>query len=337
MSSIEERKKLHLDACFTPAVRGNGAGLEHIQLPYDALFEVSDEKLNTKTRIAGIELDFPLMIGAMTGGTVFATSFNNCLRSLAQRYHIALCLGSMRALLNNPDLIETYGAGEVDALFANIGASEITVYTPQQMEENCKRLGAKGLFIHLNGLQEWVQDGGNHDFSMTLDALARFVEKFKMPVFIKEVGSGIGGKCAKKLASLPIAGIETASRGGTSWIKIEAALSQHAYAPEDIEALNCVGYTLEQSIRDCASCLRPHQTLIASGGIAQPLEIVQSLALGAHLVAIAQPLYAAWNDGGAEKLEARIEAFIRLGRRIWRSTGCADLAALNACTLYPQR
>ena len=327
--SIESRKKAHLDACLDPRVRGNGAGLECIQLPYDALFEVTDDILDTSTKIAGIGLRFPLMIGAMTGGTSFASAFNCALRSLSLKYDIALCLGSMRAYLNHPELLETYGTGEVQALFANLGASEILVYSPQVIEDACKKLGASGLFIHLNGLQEYMQDGGNKCFSISLDSLARFIEKFHLPVFIKEVGSGIGGKCAQRLASLPIAGIETASLGGTSWVKIEANLSQESHDLGNIEALNHVGYTLVQSLRDCVNALKPHQTLIASGGISNALDIIKCLALGADLAAIAQPFYAAWQQKETEGLEYLIQEYIAFGRLIWRSTGCRNLGELK--------
>ncbi|MBO4350757.1 MAG: type 2 isopentenyl-diphosphate Delta-isomerase [Proteobacteria bacterium] len=328
-SPIEARKKAHLDASLNFDLRGKGPGLDNVRLPYDALFEVSNAQLDTHSKIAGIELQFPLMIGAMTGGTSFATAFNDALRALAQKYGIALCLGSMRACLNHPELFETYGTGDVNALFANLGASEISVYAPHTIEEGCKRLGARGLFIHLNGLQEYMQDGGNKDFSISLDSLSRFLEKFHLPVIIKEVGSGIGGKCAQRLASLPIAGIETASLGGTSWIKIEANIGQNPYDPAHIEALNQLGYTLEQSLRDCARALKSHQTLIASGGIANAVDIIKCLALGADLSAIAQPFYAAWHRQGTDGIEHLMNEYIELGRLVWRSTGCRNLGELK--------
>lgn len=325
---IEERKKRHLDASLSEGIRGNGAGLENIQLPYDALFEISDEQLDTTTTMAGIRLAFPLMIGAMTGGTTHATSFNTCLRQLAARHGIALCLGSMRAYLKNPQLLETYGTGEVPALFANLGASEINTYSVDEITSACNALGCKGLFIHLNGLQEFIQDDGNAAFSVSLDDLARFCERFKKPVFIKEVGSGIGGRCAQRLATLPIAGIETAALGGTSWIKIESRLSAKPRNPQNIKALCQVGYTLEQSIRDCAKALKPHQTLIASGGISNALDIIKSLALGADLAAIAQPVYAAWHQGGDDSVDFYLKDMIEIARLIWRSTGSGNLKEL---------
>ena len=64
---IATRKREHLDLALNEAVRTHDAGFEAITLPYDALFEVSDSALDTHTSMAGHELSFPLMIGAMTG------------------------------------------------------------------------------------------------------------------------------------------------------------------------------------------------------------------------------------------------------------------------------
>ena len=330
MQSIENRKAAHLALCLDSDNRGTGAGLDHIHLPYDALFGVSDDKLDTRTRIAGIPLKFPFMFGAITGGTELATKFNTALRKLAQTHGLAMCLGSIRACLEDDSLDATYGTGKVDALFANLGVSEITRYPADLVSKKCQALGCTGLFIHLNGLQEFVQNEGNHRFSCDFDELRRFVESFPMPILIKEVGSGLGGECANRLGSLPIAGLETASLGGTLWIKIEASRRHSPISAANVDALNATGYSLETAIRDCRHALGP-RTVIASGGIGNALELVKSLALGADLVAIAQPLYRAYHDNGIAGLEAFVQEWIDIGRLIWRSTGCADLQGLHHC------
>ncbi len=334
MQSIEKRKAAHLALCLDSASRGTGAGLDHIHLPYDALFEVSDEDLDTRTRIAGIPLRFPLMFGAITGGTALATDFNTTLRKLAQKHGLAMCLGSIRACIEDDSLDITYGTGQVDALFANLGVNEISRYSADLVARKCQKLGCAGLCLHLNGLQEFVQNEGNHSFSCHFDALLRFIESFPMPVLIKEVGSGLGGMCANRLGSLPIAGLETASLGGTSWIRIEASRRQSPISAANVNALNAIGYTLEAAIRDCRNALGD-RTLIASGGISHALDLVKSLALGADLVAIAQPLYRVYHDNEAAGLESFVQEWIDIGRLIWRSTGCANLQALRSCLTKP--
>lgn len=320
-NEISSRKEAHLSLCLDPQVRGKGAGLDNVQLPYDALFSLSEDELDTRRRIGGREIRFPLMIGAMTGGTPKAADFNTVLRGLAHRYGLAMELGSMRALLKHPDLLSTYGTGEVEVLFANIGASEIHADRVYELQECCKRLGATGLCIHLNGLQEWVQEEGNHFFCCRLDELASFVEQFELPVIVKEVGSGIGGHCAEMLSELAILGLETASLGGTSWVAIEGLRRQRPISEANMKALRTVGYDLVTSIMDCRRALGPERIVIASGGISSSLDVIKSLYLGANMAAVAQPLYEAYHLGGAEGVEALLSEWIEVGKLIWRSTG----------------
>ncbi len=318
---ISARKEAHLALCLEPSVRGQGAGLDDIQLPYDALFSLSEEELDTRRWIGGREIRFPLMIGAMTGGTPKAAEFNTVLRGLAHRYGLAMELGSIRCLLKHPDLLSTYGTGDVEALFANIGASEIHVDCVNALEECCKRLGASGLCIHLNGLQEWVQEEGNHSFCCRVNELSSFIEQFKLPVIVKEVGSGIGGHCAEVLSQLPILGIETASLGGTSWVAIEGLRRKQSISEANMKALRSIGYDLVTSIRECRRALGPERIVIASGGISSSLDVIKSLYLGANMAAVAQPLYEAYHSGGAEGVEMFLSEWIEVGKLIWRSTG----------------
>lgn len=318
----EKRKLAHLAMSLDPRTQGKGSDLDNIRLPYDALFETSEAELTMHRKIAGIEVQFPLMFGALTGGIQAAAAFNTALRSLAAQHGLAMCLGSIRAALKNPELIPTYGSGQVDALFANIGISEIVhqTYSVDEIVECCKNLGASGLMVHLNGLQEWVQDEGDHHVCCPLSILERFVTTFPMPVFIKEVGSGIGGQCAQRLASLPIAGIETASLGGTSWVMVEALRRQKPISEANLQALNQLGYSLTESIRDCRNALGPNRTLIASGGIRNAVDIVKCCTLGADLVAIAQPLYAAWHEGGQVALASFVDEWIAIVQLVSRCT-----------------
>lgn len=326
-AEVIRRKQEHLDMSLLPEVRGGNTGLEAVRLPYDAMFEVSDEALDTSVTMAGVELAFPLMFGAMTGGTPLATPFNTCLRGLAARHRVAMCLGSIRAVLCDEGLLSTYGSGAVEALFANIGAEQIGQIEHNHLSRVCERLGVRGLFIHLNGLQEWVQPEGWRHFSVSYDALAHFVDRCDVPVYIKEVGNGIGGKCASRLASLNIAGIETASVGGTSWVKVEARRGG-GLSRESIESLSSLGYNLVESLSSSRRALG-QRTLIASGGISTPLDIVKALSLGADLVAMAQPLYRWYREDGAEMLARRIDEYLEVSRLIWRSTGARDLKHLH--------
>ena len=328
--SIQRRKQAHLDCCLDPTARTAADPFKDLVLPYNALFEVPDSALDTTVQVLGKTLKFPLMFGAMTGGIDSVRLFNTTLRRLASEHGLALCLGSMRAALRDTALIPTYGQGHVDVLFANIGASEIMAdtYSPDEIASCCEKLGCCGLMVHLNGLQEFVQQEGNHDFSCNLAKLSDFIQRFPMPVFVKEVGSGIGGDCLQRLCTTNVAGIELACRGGTSWIRIEALRREHPISAPNLEALDQLGYTLPQVLPGAKKLLR-NRTLAASGGISNALVLVKCLALGADLCAVAQPWYQIYHDGGISALEAAVQEWIDIGRLIIRSTGAKNLAELR--------
>ncbi len=327
-SETEIRKRRHLEAALSGNAYTRDAGFERVELPYDALFEVSESALDTQTRIGGETLRFPLMIGAMTGGTPVAAQINDDLRAVARGLGIAVELGSIRALLENPDCRPTYGADCGGAVFANIGIAELAAHSPETIQKASETIGAKGIFVHLNYVQEWVQKGGNRQSGRGFELLDDFCRRASFPVFVKEVGAGIGGKCAQRLAKLPIAGIETAGRGGTSWALVEASLRTPPLPAECVTALKSVGYRTPECIIAARKALK-ERAVIASGGIETPLDAVKSLALGADAVAMALPILRHYAESGRAGLLDWLTQFIDVSKLIWRSAGARNLDALK--------
>jgi isopentenyl-diphosphate delta-isomerase len=52
-------------------------------------------------------------------------------------------------------------------------------------------IGADGLILHLNVLQEAVQPEGNRNFKGLSEKIADVCRQLEVPVVVKEVGSGI--------------------------------------------------------------------------------------------------------------------------------------------------
>lgn len=329
LNEIAARKREHLELALDDAVRTHDAGFDAIALPYDALFEVSDSELDAQTSLAGYRLTFPLMIGAMTGGTPHSTQINADLRALTCELGIGLCLGSIRAFLADNSCQTTYGRDLGGLVFANIGIAELSVYSAHAIEAACAALGAKGIFVHLNYLQEWIQNEGSRKSGDGFAVLEAFCRNFSLPIFIKEVGSGIGGDCAQRLAELPIAGIETAGRGGTSWVLVEAMRRHPPLPRECVDALQKVGYSTPDCIRAARRAL-PTRHVIGSGGIETPLDAIKALAIGADAVAIAQPILKTYAKTGRTGLTHWLTNFIDTAKLIWRSVGARNLQELRS-------
>ncbi len=95
----------------------------------------------------------------MTGGTPDAQLVNERLARAAARHGIGVVLGSGRPLLDDPSLLPTYRSPDRPPLLvANIGAAQLLGPDgPSAAERLVELLDADALSIHLNPLQEAVQ------------------------------------------------------------------------------------------------------------------------------------------------------------------------------------
>ena len=108
--TIESRKEAHLAICTDPSrsVEGTGAGFEGVHFVHVALPEVSEPEVDTSTEFLGARLKAPLLISCMTGGSPGGKRANRLLASAAQELGIPVGLGSIRAALRHPDLVEQF-------------------------------------------------------------------------------------------------------------------------------------------------------------------------------------------------------------------------------------
>ena len=89
-------------------------------------------------------------------------------------------------------------------------------------------LGADGLFLHLNPLQEAVQPEGDTQFIGLSERIAELVKELDHPVIVKEVGCGISDCDARLLKEAGVKYIDVAGTGGTSWSLVESKRSSDA-------------------------------------------------------------------------------------------------------------
>src|SRR5215213_7574163 len=138
-----------------------GAGLERVRLRHRALPCRDLADVGLECELLGVPLGAPLVISAMTGGTADALEVNRRLARAAAEHGVALVLGSGRALLDDPALLPTYrpaGGGRPPLLLANLGAAQVRRPDgPERAERLVEVLGADGLSVHLNPVQEAIQ------------------------------------------------------------------------------------------------------------------------------------------------------------------------------------
>jgi len=310
-------------------------GLERYRFVHHALPEMSLEEVDTSTSFLGRRLRAPLLISAMTGGVALAGEINRRLAWAAQELGLAMCLGSQRAAVEDPSLLETYQVRQVAPdilLFANLGAVQLNYgYGIKECLWAVESVGADALVLHLNPLQEALQPGGNTNFTGLLERIAAICRALPVPVIVKEVGWGISAAIAEKLCQAGVAALDLAGAGGTSWSEVERRRSPTSAEAEVAEAFADWGIpTAEALVAARQAC--PGIPLIASGGIKDGVEVAKCLALGAHLVGIAQPLLRSAMDS-SKAVSEQLRIIIRQLRVAMFCVGARTIADLDVSRL----
>jgi isopentenyl-diphosphate delta-isomerase len=281
----------------------------------------------------GKRLRAPIVVGAMTGGTPRAAELNRRLARAAARSGVGMALGSQRAMIVDETLASTFvvrdAAPDLPLLFGNVGAVQLNYgVDAAAVHRALVAVGADALNLHLNPLQEAIQPEGDTRFSALAGKMATFIGELGLPCFAKEVGAGIGPRAAEKLAALPLAGVEVAGVGGTSWAKVESFRAPDE-SPQRLVGRRLAGFGVPTaaSIRFCRHAFG-ERTVIASGGIRHGMDIAVAIALGADAAALARPLLEAANES-EDAAHRVLETLIYELKVICFCTGSADLAALR--------
>lgn len=287
VAPIDQRKADHIKINLEQDVRSAlTTGLENYHFTHEALPELDLNRLDTTLSLFGKRLAAPILISSMTGGTAEAETLNLRLAEAAQETGIAMGVGSQRAAIEHPEQAKTFQVRRVAPdilLLANLGAVQLNYgYGIDQCRRAVDMIQADALILHLNPLQEAVQDAGDVNFAGLAKKIEEVCKQIEVPVIAKEVGWGISKRTAKLLAECGVSAIDVAGAGGTSWSQVE----MHR-APDDFTrqlAATFVGWGIPtaDSILNVKKAV-PDMTIFASGGIKDGLDIAKCIALGATL------------------------------------------------------
>ncbi|RIX99627.1 type 2 isopentenyl-diphosphate Delta-isomerase [Aureimonas flava] len=337
---IAGRKGDHLDIVLSPHAAGRRAdtGFDAVRFEHVALPEIDLDAIDLGARFLGRTMRAPLLISSMTGGPERAGAINARLAEAAEHLGLALAVGSQRIAL------EGRGSDGLDRalrrrapsvpLLANIGAAQLVAgWGVKEARRAVEMIGADALIVHLNPLQEALQPGGDRHWRGVFAAIAALVGAAEFPVVVKEVGAGISGPVARRLAEAGVAAIDVAGAGGTSWAAIEAERTGDPRARAAALLFSDWGIPTAEAIAAVrAAC--PEAVVIGSGGVRHGLDAARAIRLGADLVGqAAAGLPAA--DRSTEAVVAHFEQVIAELRIACFCTGSADLAALRRARLLP--
>jgi len=304
------RKLEHLRICIEKDVETRKAGFENFKLIHKILPENDFNEIDTKINFLGKKLDYPIIIEGMTGGVPAAKKINRELAGIAEEFKIGFGVGSQRAAIDDVTLAETYYVRDVAPdilLISNLGAVQLNYgYGAPECKKAVEMIKADAIALHLNPLQECVQDEGNRNFSNLIEKINKVSDELKrdnIPVIAKGISTGISQDIAKRLN---VAAIDTGGVGGTSWAKIEGYRENGN--PKIGELFSDWGIPTAECVAGLSGIKKP---VIASGGVRTGIEAAKSIALGADCVGMALPFLRAGVSGGKDGVRKFLNNFIR--------------------------
>lgn len=333
VTQIGSRKEDHIRINLENDVRsGIRTGLERFRFIHRALPELNLDEVELGQTLFGRQLQAPILISSMTGGTADAAKINRVLAQAAQATHIAMGVGSQRAAIDHPELSPSFQVRDYAPdilLFANLGAVQLNYgYGVEQCLKAVEMIAADALVLHFNPLQEALQPEGDTRFAGLLDKVRTVCQEVSVPVIAKEVGWGFSQVDARNLMDAGVAAIDVAGAGGTSWSQVEMHRAKNESQARLAAAFVDWGIPTSQAICNVRQAA-PGLTVIASGGLRSGTDIAKCLALGAKLGGMAGPFL----KSAALSLEATLQTVAEIQREIqicMFATGSANLQALSA-------
>jgi isopentenyl-diphosphate delta-isomerase len=339
LTRTQKRKKEHLEICLdTQAVTGPlGTGLERYRFVHNALPELDLDEIDLGVTFLGKPLKAPVLISSMTGGFDLARKINRNLAAAAQHLGLAMGVGSQRVGLEESSVAASFQVRDVAPdilLLGNLGAVQLNYgYTIEHCRRAVEMIGADGLILHLNVLQEAAQQEGNRNFRGLTAKIAEVCRQAEFPVVAKEIGSGISADVAIRLRDAGVRAIDVAGRGGTSWYTVEA---RRASGGEEAKStFSAWGIPTDEALMEVRRAL-PDMPLVASGGIRSGLDMAKCLALGADVAALGQPLLAAALES-TDKVIKFLAGIIQEIKIAMLCAGAQDCAALKKAPLVRER
>ena len=328
-----KRKKEHLELSLKENVtfKTKTTGFENYDFIHDAITEVEIDKISFQSKFFKQKINYPFVISCMTGGTEESENINAQLAIAAEDLKIPIGVGSQRQALENENFRSTYKIIRQNAksvpVLGNLGASELVkLKSFDAVKMLIDLVQANAFVIHCNPLQELLQTEGSPRFTGLLKSFKKLAKEIEVPVIVKEVGSGISPKVAKRLLEIGVKGIDVAGAGGTSWAAIEMLRKK---SPTD-EYLWDWGLPTSFCLNEISKLKRNYKfTLIGSGGINSAVDAAKAFALGSDFVASARIILKELDKNGVDGVKKLVDGWFDTIRKIMFLTGSKSFKDLR--------
>lgn len=300
MEQLEElltlqRKSQHIELCQNSSVEhtANSAGFEGWCFVPTSLPNLCPSDVSTEVTFCDRTFSMPCFITPMTGGTALGKELNFLLAEVCSELNIPMGIGSQRAALEGTHLADMFAVKKHRSdvfVIGNLGISQLNhPHFLNDFLKACEMVEADVMSIHVNLLQELIQEEGQRQFRHIWQHLEECILRSPVPVMIKEVGCGIDVATAKRLENIGVAVIDVGGAGGTSWSAIEGARHHKAGGKQLGELFRSWGIPTANNLHTLKQA-GLQVTLTATGGIRDGLQGAKAFALGADMVGLGLPV-----------------------------------------------
>lgn len=329
MNIRKERKNKHIKyARVLPQV--GGTGFEQFHLVNNSLPDIKFDDINCESTFLERKISYPIMINAMTGGTLRGYNINKALAELAVSYNIPMAVGSQRIALNDESALESFRIvrriNKDGIVIANLGADA----SLNDVKNAIDMIEANAIQLHLNVPQEICMNEGDRDFTRVINNIEEISNEINIPVIVKETGFGISPFSAQKLIQAGIQYIDISGYGGTNFVKIENKRRKDQLSYRFLESW---GLPTAMSLVECRK-VSEDLCIVCSGGIQDGYDIVKSIRLGADIVGICGKFLHLRGFGFQKQCQKYMESLTNQLKVLMLLTGASDVAALKKIPIY---
>ena len=162
----EDRKNDHIDlalsAQMTSLIADN-------RFTYEPLLGSSASGTIEPFSFLGKTLRTPIWVSSMTGGAARARTINLNLANACNEFGMGMGLGSCRILMEDEKYFSDFDVRDIIGddlpLYANIGIAQLEEMLLNKSQDRISglvsQLRADGVIIHVNPIQEWLQNEGD--------------------------------------------------------------------------------------------------------------------------------------------------------------------------------
>lgn len=317
------RKDEHVELAQKFYKEVNISDFDNIKFIYNSLPQMNLEEVDIGTKVAGLKMEYPFFINAMTGGSQSTKAINEKLAIVSKATGIAMASGSLSAALKDNEVRDSFEIirkiNDDGIIFANIGAE----YSVEKANLAIEVLDADAIQIHLNVIQELIMPEGDRDFTNWLRNIEDIINGVDVPVIIKEVGFGMSRETIKKLYDIGATTIDISGSGGTNFATIE----NYRRDKGEYNYIEGLGQSTVVSLFEAQGFINDID-IISSGGVRNPLDIVKSLALGAKAVGLSAFFLNAVLENGVENTIQIINSWKEEIKVIMTILGCKNISEL---------